>query len=256
MKVLALNGSPRGKNSSTYRLLLPLLEGMALAGAETTLINLANENISPCTGCFACWTTTPEKCIIEDEMDNLLKTYVESDLVIYGTPLHTYQLSSLMKQFIDRCFPLHTSIMIKDDKASNASTLYTRHSKPSKLMLVANCGFPEYDHFDPLLYYFKFLANMLDKEYLGAILQPMGEILKKPTMQGYLQPYFVMLRKIGKAVIETGSLAEAQLEQLRAKWVIKDPKDYQDLANFHYQQKQELYEKNQLIKQADKVPNE
>jgi multimeric flavodoxin WrbA len=40
MKVLALNGSPRIKASSTYHMLKPLLEGMQEAGAETELIHI------------------------------------------------------------------------------------------------------------------------------------------------------------------------------------------------------------------------
>ena len=40
MKVLALNGSPQIKPSSTYHMLKPLLEGMQEAGAETELIHI------------------------------------------------------------------------------------------------------------------------------------------------------------------------------------------------------------------------
>jgi len=45
MKVLALNGSPRMKASSTYHMLKPLLEGMEEAGAETELIHIRELNL-------------------------------------------------------------------------------------------------------------------------------------------------------------------------------------------------------------------
>jgi hypothetical protein len=117
-------------------------------------------------------------------------------------------------------------------------------------MLVSNCGFPEYEHFDPLVAYFKHLAQSLDKEYIGAILQPMGEILKKTTMQDYLAPYYAGLRKTGKAIIETGLVQQRHVDALKEKWVIKDPNDYQDLANYHYQSKQEQFQQKQLAKKA------
>jgi hypothetical protein len=59
MKVLALNGSPRMRNSSTYHMLAPLLEGMKDAGAETELIHIRQLDLSPCVGCYACWVRTP-----------------------------------------------------------------------------------------------------------------------------------------------------------------------------------------------------
>ena len=40
MKVLALNGSPRMKASSTYHIMNPFLEGMEAAGAETEVIHI------------------------------------------------------------------------------------------------------------------------------------------------------------------------------------------------------------------------
>lgn len=239
MKVIALNGSPRGKNSATNKLLSTLLQGMELAGAECQLVHLANAQISPCSGCFACWTITPEKCIIRDEMDDLLKLYVESDLVIFGTPLHTYMMSSLLKKFIDRSFPLHTSTMIdRSSSGQSLSSLTTRRQKPHKMLIVANCGFPEYEHFSPLSYYFQHLAKMLDKEYLGEILQPMGEILKKSDAQPNLIPYYSLLRKIGKTLIEKGRIEHEHLDRLKERWIIQNPKNYQELANNYYRSNQ------------------
>ena len=40
MKILAINGSPRGKKSNTDRILQPFLEGAREAGADTETIYL------------------------------------------------------------------------------------------------------------------------------------------------------------------------------------------------------------------------
>ena len=42
MKILAINGSPRGKKSNTDHILQPFLEGTCEAGAETETVYLKN----------------------------------------------------------------------------------------------------------------------------------------------------------------------------------------------------------------------
>ena len=49
MKVLAINGSMKAKNSCTDKILQPFLTGMQKAGAETETIYLAEKYINHCT---------------------------------------------------------------------------------------------------------------------------------------------------------------------------------------------------------------
>ncbi len=48
MKVLALNGSPRMKASSTFHMLKPILEGMEEAGAEIEIVHIRKLNLKNC----------------------------------------------------------------------------------------------------------------------------------------------------------------------------------------------------------------
>jgi multimeric flavodoxin WrbA len=107
MKVLALNGSPRMKASSTYHMLKPLLEGMEGAGAETELIHIRKLNLEFCIGCYACWVRTPGECIHKDKdrMAAVLESFNTADLVVFGTPLYHFTMSGIMKTFIDRTIP-------------------------------------------------------------------------------------------------------------------------------------------------------
>jgi hypothetical protein len=79
MKVTVFNGSPRGRNSNTHRIVEPLLEGAREAGAETEEVFLVERDIKHCRGCFGCWGKTPGKCVINDEMPGLMDLYLESD---------------------------------------------------------------------------------------------------------------------------------------------------------------------------------
>ena len=107
MKVLALNGSPRMKASSTYHMLKPLLEGMEGAGAETELIHIRKLNLEFCIGCYTCWVRTPGVCIHKDKdrMAAVLESFNSANLVVFGTPLYQFTMSGIMKTFIDRTIP-------------------------------------------------------------------------------------------------------------------------------------------------------
>ncbi len=60
MKVLAINGSPRIKNSNTSVILNPFLDGMKEAGADVDLVHAKKLDINPCLGCWTCIFKTPE----------------------------------------------------------------------------------------------------------------------------------------------------------------------------------------------------
>ena len=101
MKVLALNGSPRTKKSSTYHMLKPFLEGMEAGGAETEVVHLRKLKIKHCIGCYTCWMRTPGVCVHKDDMAEVLEKFNQADLVIFGTPLYVFTMSGIMKDFID-----------------------------------------------------------------------------------------------------------------------------------------------------------
>ncbi len=119
MYVLALNGSPRLENSSTFHMLKPLLEGMEKGGATTEVIPIARLHLKGCQGCFSCWTKTPGVCIHKDSMAEVLPKYIQADFLIFGTPLYYFLMSGQMKTFIDRLLPLsEPSLVRREDDPS------------------------------------------------------------------------------------------------------------------------------------------
>jgi len=99
MKVIGLVGSNR-KDGNTNTLVEKILEGAKTKGQETEKVFFADLKISPIGDCSAC--RKAGHCSIEDDFDGLMDKVLESDCVIFGTPLYWYGPSSQMKAFMDR----------------------------------------------------------------------------------------------------------------------------------------------------------
>lgn len=73
MKILLINGSPKGKRSNSLKLAYSFIEGFknGCTNDEESLsideLHVASMNIAACKGCFACWQKTPGICCIKDD---------------------------------------------------------------------------------------------------------------------------------------------------------------------------------------------
>jgi len=105
MKIVGISGSPRaGGNTDT--LLKALLAGVALEGAETEAVYLRDYAINPCTGCERCRKDLT--CTRFFDGMHLLYPKIEAaDGLILGTPTYNYNVTPVMKAFIDRLYPYY-----------------------------------------------------------------------------------------------------------------------------------------------------
>jgi len=74
--------------------------------ADLTVVNTSNLRIGTCLGCFDCWVKTPGKCIIKDDMDDILRKTILADLVIYISDVLVGYISGKLKLIHDRTLPL------------------------------------------------------------------------------------------------------------------------------------------------------
>lgn len=101
MKILAINGSPR-KKGNTARLLEEALRGALNSGIDTEMLHLADYSFGGCLGCEGCSSTF--KCVLPDDMQKIYPKIEEADGLICGSPTYFYNVTALMKAFLERCY--------------------------------------------------------------------------------------------------------------------------------------------------------
>ena len=212
LKILALNGSPRARNSNTNRLLEPFLAGAQQAGAETEIIYATDLNINDCLGCFSCWNKTPGRCVLKDDMPALLEKMRRADIVVWATPLYHYGMTARLKRIMERTLPLSKPYIVK--RGSHYAHPPRYPESHTKNMLISNCGFPERHHFDALVEHLKKVSSDCG-ELVGAILCPAGEVLKYVDCKWY----FEALRRAGQEIVENGIVADETMAVLSKDFI-------------------------------------
>ena len=107
MRVLVLNGSPKGDKSNTYRLTSAFLDGLRQTQpVEAETIEVGKLHLLPCRGCFACWSKTPGKCVLQDDMAGVIGKILAADVLIWSFPLYYFSIPGQLKLLIDRQLPL------------------------------------------------------------------------------------------------------------------------------------------------------
>jgi multimeric flavodoxin WrbA len=106
--VTALVGSGR-RNGVTHRATRRFLEELASLGdVESEIVLLGEVDLRLCRGCKACMLRGEELCPLHDDRDVLVAKMLRSDGVVLASPVYSFQVSGLMKAFLDRLgFALH-----------------------------------------------------------------------------------------------------------------------------------------------------
>ncbi|HRZ86416.1 MAG TPA: flavodoxin family protein [bacterium] len=202
MKIVAFNGSPRGESGNTYLMTEEFLAGAREAGAETEHILLAQKKIGHCLGCLACWLKTPGKCVIADDMADLLKKFVSADIVVFATPVYVDNVTGLMKNFMDRLVPLADPRFAKTPEGECRHII--REGESPDIVVISNCGFPEQSHFQVLKLLFSRIARNMNAQVVAEIYRGGGEMLKGKNILliPLIMRYKKLLRTAGKEVVE------------------------------------------------------
>ncbi len=232
MNILVLNGSPKETKSNTLRLTRAFLEGLNTGkNGRADVISIYKSDIEPCRGCFACWTKTPGRCVIRDDMAELTEKYINADVVLWSFPLYYFGMPSQMKAFLDRLLPTNLPFMtVNEDETSGHPPRYDLSHQ--RHVLISTCGFYSIkNNYDALFKQFEIMFP----GRLTRIVCPEGELFRIPQLSARINEYLSRVKKAGAEFALTGDVSgdtknklsellyppEAFVEMANASWEIR-----------------------------------
>ena len=191
------------------------LNGAEEAGADTENIIPAEKNIRYCKGKFECWLKTPGKCTIHDDMDDLLPSFLKSDIAVFACPVYFDNVPALMKNFIDRLSPALLPHFEEDGKGEYRHA--KRYQRFLKIVVISNSGLPGQKNFEVESLFFRRLARTFHTEFIGEIYRGEGEIFRGKDnimLKPLLGKYKKHLKNAGKETVGSHKLSEKIIEDL------------------------------------------
>ena len=208
MNVLIINGSPKGERSNTMNLTRAFIEGAKWTDAE--LIDISRLDIKSCLGCYSCWSTTPGKCVINDDMAEVLPKIIKADVIVWSFPLYGCFFPGYMKVFTDRQLPLMLPEMVESAESGDHPLRYDLSKQ--RHFYISTCGFwTSEGNYDSIV---KLLERGYTQDYkVFTIFCGQGELFSVPELKEHTVQYLDIVRKAGEECISGGISMETQ-EQL------------------------------------------
>lgn len=155
-------GSPR-KSGNTASLLRPFLDELEKAGVETALFDVYEKNISGCRVCMQCQKDkTRAYCAIEDDMQPIIGSISQSDLIILAAPVYGFGLPGPVKTAWDRCIYPFSKYYGGDPHGPSLM-------EGKKLALFTTCAYPVDKATGALEESLRLIAKHLRLEYAGML---------------------------------------------------------------------------------------
>ena len=213
MNILVITGSPKGERSDTSRVTRAFLKGM---GEEAKWVEACSANVGHCRGCFTCWSDTPGKCILDDDMTQIIEDFTHADLVIWSTPQYAYGMPAPLKAILDRLLPLS----LPDQKTDEfGKTNQIRRVPFPRQMLISGCGFADMRlNCEPLMLQFEYFFGR-DYPYIYCAQAP---LLAYRSAHVITEPYMKAVEQAGREYKEQGSISPETQKKLNSSMLPSD----------------------------------
>ncbi len=166
-KVIAIVGSYR-KEGMIDSAISEILAEVENQNIETKKIYLSDCHIEFCTNCRTCMQPPGKergKCILDDEMEVILKEIEDTDYLVIGAPVNMNNLNALTRKFMERCvgfgyWPWGSPMPKMRNK-----------KRTKKVVLVSSSAAPAWmgKYFTGALAALKMLAKLLSAKPIGVL---------------------------------------------------------------------------------------
>jgi multimeric flavodoxin WrbA len=162
VKITTILGSPRRKGNTAT--VLGLFEGMVPAPHQVERINITDYTIKGCLGCDACRRNlSAPGCIQRDDAGAILQRLIDTDVIVYATPLYVWEFTAQMKALLDRHYCL---VKWADGRVANALL------RGKRAALLVTCGDVAEDNADLIQGIFDRQMRYLGCEIVGKYIVP------------------------------------------------------------------------------------
>ncbi|HCQ90202.1 MULTISPECIES: flavodoxin family protein [unclassified Clostridium] len=161
MNICVLMGSMR-KNGNTEMLIRPFVEQLKSQDVEVQYIWLCDKHIEPCKSCFVCQDIDDKPgCPIKDEMEQIYKSVLEANCIVFATPIYSWSCTAPMKVVMDRLFCMNKFY-------GNTKKHYGLWEN-KKCAIIATCGYEIESGADLFEEVLKRLSIHSHLDYLGML---------------------------------------------------------------------------------------
>ena len=81
-------------------------------GYDVDTVDVAAARVAPCTGCGSCGLKTPGRCVVKDDMQDIFRQIVASDVLVLATPVRFGSYCAELKKVVDRFQPLMVPLYV------------------------------------------------------------------------------------------------------------------------------------------------
>ena len=106
--ILVISGSPK-KDGNTALLVEWFAQGARSVGSNVEIVRAADLKHKKvgCTSCRICQKNAEYRCVIKDEVSDVVARFLQADVIVMASPLYFYGASSQLKAVMDRMFSLY-----------------------------------------------------------------------------------------------------------------------------------------------------
>ena len=152
------------------------------------------------------------------------KKYREADLVIFASPLYIFNVSGILKTFMDRLLPIMKPYMLMNKDGDIAHPDRFPENGEQGFIVFSASGFPEVEHnFDGLTGMFHCWDSHSENTHLtGEFYLTAAEIIVQPVYAERKRIIAEVCYKAGKQIVEEGKINKEYMQSVQDPTVTKE----------------------------------